>query len=137
MEKRRMVWAVVGLLSLISAAAYADDLTGADRILCSAIQATICESGGECESGSPWLWNIPQFVVVDFKEETLSTTKASGENRITPIKNLQRTDGVIFLQGVEAGRAFSFVIEEETGTLSAAVARKGITVSVFGACTPR
>ena len=135
--KRRIVWAVVGLLSLVSAAAYADDLTGADQILCTAVQATICDSGGECETGSPWLWNIPQFVVVDFEQKTLGTTKASGENRTTPIKHLQRTDGLIFLQGVEAGRAFSFVIEEETGTLSAAVARNEITVSVFGACTPR
>ena len=129
MEKRRMMWAVVGLLSLVSAAAYADDISGADRILCSAIQATICESGGECEIGPPWLWNIPQFVVVDFKEETLGTTKASGENRITPIKNLQRTDGVIFLQGVEAGRAFSFVIEEETGTDVTVLIKEGRRVS--------
>ena len=137
MAKRRMVWSLVGLLGLVSAAAFADDLTGADRILCTSVHATICDSGGECEIGAPWLWNIPQFVVVDLKKETLGTTKASGEDRVTPIKNLQREDGLIFLQGVEAGRAFSFVIEEETGTLSAAVARNGITVSVFGACTPR
>ena len=57
-------------------------------------------------------------------------------NRATPIKNLHREDGLIFLQGVEMGRAFSFVIQEETGDLSAAVAREDVTVSVFGACTP-
>ena len=137
MAKRRMMWAMVGLLSFVSAATYADDLTGADRILCTAVQATVCDTSGECEIGSPWLWNIPQFIVVDFKEKSLGTTKASGENRVTPIKNIQRADGLIFLQGVEGGRAFSFVIEEETGDLSAAVARNGVTVSVFGACTPR
>jgi hypothetical protein len=49
---------------------------------------------------------------------------------------MQRTDGMIVLQGFEAGRAFSFVIQEESGQLSAAIARQGITVSVFGACTP-
>ena len=137
MAKRRMMWAVAGLLSFVSVAAYADDITGADRVLCTAVQATVCDTSGECEIGSPWLWNIPQFIVVDFKEKTFGTTKASGENRVTPIKNIQRADGLIFLQGVEAGRAFSFVIEEETGDLSAAVARNGVTVSVFGACTPR
>ncbi len=137
MAKRRVMWAVVGLLSVVSAAAYADDLTGADLILCTAVQATVCDTSGECEIGSPWLWNIPQFIVVDLKGKTFGTTKASGENRMTPIKNIEYADGLIFLQGVEGGRAFSFVIEEETGDLSAAVARNGVTVSVFGACTPR
>lgn len=137
MAKRRMIWAAVGLLGFVSTAAYADDVTGADRILCTAVQATICDTSGECEIGSPWLWNIPQFIEVDFKAKTFGTTKASGENRQTPIKYIERADGLIFLQGVEGGRAFSFVIEEETGDLSAAVARSGVTVSVFGACTPR
>src|SRR5438093_847135 len=65
----------------------------------------------------------------------LRTTKASGENRSTPIKNLERADGSIFLQGVEKGRAFSFAIEEDTGFATIAVARRGRGVTVFGACT--
>ena len=67
----------------------------------------------------------------------LGTTPASGERRITPFKNFQREDGVIFIQGVERGRAFSFVIDEDSGQASIAVARRGITVSVFGTCTPQ
>jgi hypothetical protein len=134
---KRLMWVVAaGLLAMLPTVTNADNLSGADRILCTAVQATICESGGECEIGLPWLWNIPQFVVVDLEAKTLGTTKASGENRVTPIKNLQRAEGMIFLQGIEAGRAFSFAIQEETGRLSAAIARQEITVSVFGACTP-
>ena len=53
-----------------------------------------------------------------------------------PVNSLSRKDGQIFLQGVENGRAFSLVINEQTGVLSAAVARENTTVSVFGACTP-
>ena len=119
-----------------SQAALADDVTGVSRMLCTPVQATICTVDGDCEIGLPWMWNIPQFVEVDLSKQTLSTTKASGENRVTPMKNLVREDGVIFLQGVDGGRAFSFVIEEERGTLSAAVAREDATVSIFGACTP-
>jgi hypothetical protein len=37
---------------------------------------------------------------------------------------------------LENGRAFSLVINESTGMLSAAVARDGKSVGVFGACTP-
>ena len=84
----------------------------------------------------PWNLNIPQFLQLNLKDKTMSTTKASGENRATPIKTLTREGGQIYLQGLEGGRAFSFVINEESGLLSAGVATDGKVVSVFGACTP-
>ncbi len=127
---------VVAFACAAGTPARADQLAGHDKILCTAVQATFCVVDGDCEVGAPWSWNIPQFIEVDLIGKRLSTTKASGENRSTPILNLSRAKGLIFLQGIEAGRAFSFVIEEETGMLSAAVAREGVTVGVFGACTP-
>ena len=120
-----------------AAPARADNTTGADKLLCTTAQATRCAEDGDCVIGVPWNWNIPQFIEVDLAAKTLRTTKASGENRSTAIKYLERAGGQIVLQGVEAGRAFSFVIDEETGLLTAAVAREGIGVTVFGACTPR
>ena len=124
------------LLVLASGVALADDLKGASRIVCSAAQATVCADDGECETDLPWTWNIPQFIEIDLAGKMLATTKASGENRQTPIETMKREEGWIFLQGVENGRAFSFALEEETGLLTVAVARPGLTVSVFGACTP-
>jgi hypothetical protein len=119
-----------------AARATADDLTGEQSLLCTAVQATLCSTDGDCETEPPWNLNIPQFIQVDLKEKKLSTTPASGENRSTPIGTLLREDGNIYLQGVEGGRAYSFVIAEKTGALVAAVARNGKAVSVFGACTP-
>jgi len=113
----------------------ADDLHGVDRILCSAVSVTVCTVDGDCETDLPYNWNIPQFIEIDLAKKMLSTTKASGENRQTPAASIRREDGWIYLQGVEGGRAFSFVIDETTGLTSIAVARKGLTVSVFGACT--
>ena len=132
---------IVTLFTLMSAAIgaaplTADDVTGVSRLLCSSVEATVCDVNGDCEMGPPWNWDIPQFIEVDLSRKKLSTTPASGENRSTPILNITREQGVLFLQGVEGGRAFSFVIHESTGAVSAAVARDGITVSVFGACTP-
>ena len=45
-------------------------------------------------------------------------------------------DDAFYLQGVERGRAFSFVINKSTGFMSAAIAREFLTVTGFGACTP-
>ncbi len=133
----RIRWAAVVLtLMIASTAAFADDLTGVKAFLCTAATVNQCSSDGECTSGAAWSLNIPQFIEVDLAKKTLSTTKASGENRTTPIKNLERDNGLIILQGAEAGRAFSWVITEETGMATISVAIDGRGVIVFGACTP-
>jgi hypothetical protein len=116
--------------------AWAEDLTSAEKILCTSVEATVCYADGDCEFGPPWNWGVPQFIEIDFQTKQLSTTKASHERRASPFKNEQRSEGLIFLQGVENGRAFSIVIEEATGRLSAAIASDVMTLSVFGACTP-
>lgn len=138
MKKRIEVMAAAFVAAAIGASgrARADDLTGQDRLLCTAVQVTRCMETGTCSSELPWNLNIPQFIEVDLKAKSFSTTKASGENRTTPIRSLQREDGLLVLQGFETGRAFSFVIHEESGIASVAVARDGLTVSIFGACTP-
>jgi hypothetical protein len=124
------------LIGGAAAPAFADDLAGQKAILCTAVQATDCHPDTGCETTAPWNLNIPQVIEIDLAGKMLSTTKASGENRSTPIRSLLREDGNIYLQGVEGGRAFSFVITEATGMASIAVAREDVTVSVFGVCTP-
>ena len=121
---------------LISSLATADDLTGSNRFLCSAALVTACTSDGECENGAPWDLNVPSFIEVDLDKKELSTTKASQENRKTPIKNVERDDDAIVVQGYERGRAFSLMIVEKTGMMTAAVARGDLGIVVFGACTP-
>jgi hypothetical protein len=120
----------------LPAISMADDLTGQDRLLCTPVEVTRCTESGTCTSEVPWNLHIPQFIEVDLKARTFATTKASGENRATPIRSVLREEGLIVLQGFEQGRAFSFVIHEESGMVSVAVARDGLTVSIFGACTP-
>ena len=73
---------------------------------------------------------------VDLDARRMSTTAASGENRTTPIEHLKRVDGAVVFHGYEMGRAFSWVIDEQTGYVTAAIAADGMAVSVFGACTP-
>ncbi len=115
----------------------ADDLTGADRFLCAAVQANVCTPEGKCESGPPWGWNIPAFVEVDLAAKKLGTTPKSGERRETAIPSIRRDNGLIVLQGFEMGRAYSVLIKEGTGEASFAVAREHLVVSVFGSCTPQ
>ena len=80
--------------------------------------------------------NVPQFIEVDLEAKRLATTEASGENRQTPIEHLRRVDGNIVFHGFEMGRAFSWVIDEASGRVTVAIATDGISVAIFGACTP-
>jgi len=136
MGKRFPTAFLVLLVFSISAAAAADDLKGSNQILCTAVQAMVCTEDGDCVVDNPWAFNIPQFLEIDLTGKKVSTTRASGENRSSPIKTLERDDEAIYIQGIELGRAFSLVINESSGMLTAAVARDGKSVGVFGACTP-
>ena len=127
---------LTGLLTLWAGQSLADSVIGSQKIVCSAIEAKVCDVGGECAGGSPLELKIPQFLIVDLKGKSLSTTQASGENRTTDIRNLTRTDGQIVLQGEQLGRAFSMVVHEESGLASIAIALDGQTIGVFGLCTP-
>lgn len=134
--KRVWVVAIVVATVLVAPAAVADDLTGAGKLLCTAVQATRCEATGDCVVDLPWNLNVPQFIEVDLTTKRLGTTPASGENRATVADTVRREKGTIVLQGFENGRAFSIVIDEPSGMMSAAVAADGLAVAVFGACTP-
>ena len=129
-----MVGAVLAMFAAMPVVA--DDLTGADRFLCASGEVTVCEMDGECTTGPPWEFNVPDFIEVDLEAGLLKTTEASEENRQTPILRIIREDGLIVLQGLEMGRAFSFNIEEASGTMTAVAARNGLFVGSFGVCTP-
>ena len=136
MDKRVATLLVALTLAMASSSVVADDLTGHDRFLCSIGDVTMCNVDWECETASPSRFNIPDFIVFDLEAGLLKTTEASQENRQTPILHVSREDGLIVLQGLEMGRAFSFNIEEDTGVLAAAAARPGGFSGAFGVCTP-
>jgi len=130
---RKLALMLTGLL--VGTVVRAENLSGADELLCSVSRVMLCVETGECYDVQPWEADIPQFVLVDTRRKIISTTRASQDPRSTPVASYQRDGGKIFLQGMQMGRAFSFVIDEATGLITAAVARDGIAVSIFGACT--
>ena len=130
---RKIIMVFAGMVS--AGLAYAENLEGVDRMVCAAAEVQICVEYDTCYSAAPMDLGVPEFVVIDTNDKTISTTKSSSQNRSTTITSVQKVDGLIFLQGVEGGRGFSFVIDEDSGRMTVAVARDGIAVSVFGACT--
>ncbi len=130
---KNLAIACTGILA--GSVSIAENLEGADELLCAAGQAQVCFENGECISSAPWELSIPDFVVIDTNEKTVSTTKASGENRSSPFASVQKIDGIVYLQGIEGQRSFSFVIDEASGHMTVAIVRDGFSVTVFGMCT--
>ena len=131
MKKLSMVIAGIAAAGM----AQAENLNDVDKMICAASQVQICIEDDTCYSATPEDLGIPDFVVIDTDKQTISTTKASDLNRSTAISVTSKVDGLIYLQGIEGGRAFSFVIDEATGRMTVSVARDGFSVSVFGVCT--
>ena len=130
---KKFIASAAGLLAV--GAVQADDVSGVDRMVCAAAQVQICVEYDTCYAASAVELGVPDFVIIDMKKKTISTTKASNENRSTAFTTVGKQEGLIYLQGMEGGRAFSFVIDEATGRMTVAVSRDGLAVSVFGACT--
>ena len=132
MSKR---FAIGSTLVLAAGPALAENVENVDEMICAAAHAQICLETSQCFAATPQELAVPDFILIDTKKRTVSTTRASGMNRSTGFSHFRREGGLITLQGFESGRAFSFVIEEMTGRLTAAIARDGLTVTVFGVCT--
>ena len=113
----------------------ADDVTGAERLLCAPTNAHECVDT-ECASGLAQLLNFQPFVIIDLEEEQIRSTATSARKRKTPFTRSERGDGLIMFQGYEMGRAFSGIISEETGEITMAIAMDHGAVVVFGNCTP-
>jgi len=130
---KKLAIAVAGMV--IGGLVQADSLEDVDRMVCAAAQVQICIESDTCYSATAAELDVPEFVVIDIKKKVISTTRASNQNRSTSLKSVEKSDGLIYLQGMEGGRAFSFVIDEASGHMTVSVARDGLSVSVFGACT--
>jgi hypothetical protein len=130
---KKLAIAVAGMV--IGGLVQADSLEDVNRMVCAAAQVQICIESDTCYSATAAELDVPEFVVIDIRKKVISTTRASNLNRATTFNSVEKSDGLIYLQGIEGGRAFSFVIDEASGHMTVSIARDGIAVSVFGACT--
>ena len=113
----------------------ADDVGSQGEVVCALQIAASCDLDGDCLEGVPMEWNIPAFIVIDLEGKMLSTTANDARPRISPIRHVERSEDTIYLQGIENRRAYSIVIEQASGLLSATMSTIGFNVSLFGSCT--
>ena len=126
-----VLWAV-GICLVPHHAAAAGKYDGSVPLLCVPLSVTECGAEGECQKGAPQSVNLPQFFRVDF---TTMTLRAVEENRESAIKNVDRVNGNMILQGVQGQLGWTLVISEDMGQMSATIAGAGEGYLIFGTCT--
>ena len=124
-------------------AGYADKVKpvdeGSTRMLCVLTSAVGCDSRSGCQGTPVEDLNIPQFFKIVTEKNTMTPVGVAEEVAAvwaTMIKDLQRMDGKIFLQGIEV-RGWSIVICEETGKRSLTASGDDEAFVLFGVCIPQ
>lgn len=135
-----VLWGIVAAvcLCIASSGAGAAGLDGSTRMLCVFTSAAGCDSRSGCQGTPVEDLNMPQFFKVDIEKKTMTPVGVAQEIEAaweTRIKNFERMDGKIFLQGIEV-RGWSMVICEETGKLTLTASGDDEAFVLFGACIP-
>ena len=135
MNRFRIVsFAICAFLGMVATAA-AGDFDGSKRLICAPSDVFECGPAIDCQRATPETVNIPRFIRVDVKKKQLSGSVAGGEEVSTGIQNISTKDGKLTLQGAENARAWSLVIDQETGHMSASVSDNVEGFLLFGGCT--
>jgi hypothetical protein len=134
---KRSLWVVFGLVIagswIAEGAALSADMDGTAPILCALITVTECDRWGDCGPADPEVLALPPFIRVDASKKTMEATDGSG--RKTTIQTVGKENGRLLLQGAENGRAWSLVIGQKAGEMTAEVADHDGGFVISGTCT--
>ncbi len=125
------------VLCMASLQAEAAGFDGSTPILCAITKSLGCDSDSGCEAATVESLNLPHFMRVDLKKNIATgadPAPMNGNQKITPIRTIQRMDGTIILQGIEL-RGWSAVIDEQTGKMTLTVSGDDEAFVLFGVCT--
>jgi len=136
MHKRLYSTALALCIGLtISGVASASEIDGTSNLICAAIDVVGCENGPGCIEGQARFFDLPEFMFVDFGQKLVRATKESGHKQVSPIKNFEKTESQLILQGIENHRGWSVAIDRQTGRMSVTLAGPDLSFMIFGACT--
>jgi len=125
----------VGLLG--TSLARAGDFDGSKPLICAVLKVVACPQGEEPLVGDAETVDLPQFFHIDFEKKLITGKGPEGDSRQTKIETMVRQDGKLILQGIQQGKAWAAIIDEETGKVVITGLDAGIGIVVFGACVVR
>jgi hypothetical protein len=126
----------IGLTLALPAAAAEDPFSSHDALLCAVSSASECAPDGGCEATTPDEINFARFARVDIKNRQMKAVWPKEMNRSTPIEQLVESSGLIVMQGLDQGVAWSLTIDKPSGAFVAAATGKSVVYVLNGTCMP-
>jgi hypothetical protein len=128
-------WLTIVLCAVAPGPAGAAELDGSAPILCALMGVTECDRWGLCEGIEGTSMGLPPFVRVNVGGKALEPLDGSGRKTAIHSSMLVKEPARLILQGGEQGRAWSVVIDQKTGEMTAAIADHDGGFLIAGACT--
>jgi hypothetical protein len=88
-----------------------------------------CVAGKECLSGLPAEYGAPTSLRIDFANK-----QVLGEHRKSKIRDLEKKDGQLLLQGREMGYGWTIAIEQKSGDMTLSLVNREGAFLLFGRC---
>ena len=130
------------IICMFSVPAIAGNFDGSKELLCAVMDIMECIPGGKCQEVTAEEVGIPNFLRIDINEKKLSATFGNGSKKNSAIKNIEKIDGKVILQGAEDGiegirdgLGWSLAIDEENGKMVLTASGDAVAFVMFGACT--
>lgn len=138
----RRVLAVPGALALAiavgmaPAGASAAGFDGSANLICAANNVVACTKASVCVQGEASAFDLPVFMYVDFKAKVVKArTEGDAKQVESPIRNFQKSNTQLVLQGIENGHGWGISIDQTGGRMTTTVSGESASFMIFGACT--
>ncbi len=121
---------VMVLAASFSMMALAEPIDGRKRVICATTELQDCVAGSECLKGLPAEYGAPTSLRIDFANK-----QVLGERRKSKIRDMEKSNGQILLQGREMGFAWTIGIDSKSGEMTVSLLNREGAFILFGSCT--
>lgn len=123
---------IAAALPLAGNAALAEGLDAAKPITCKLNGSAQCDAAASCIDVTLEQINLAEELRLDFEKQQIAS---QGDERTSPIDDVDVLESVLVLQGHQSGRGWTIVIDRASGHLSAALAETAGAFVIAGECT--
>jgi len=124
------------LIGAAPVAASAAGYDGSSNLICAANNVVACTKASICVQGEASTFDLPIFMYVDFKAKVVKArTEGDAKQVESPIRNFQKSNTQLILQGIENGHGWNISIDQTGGRMTTTIAGESGSFAIFGACT--
>lgn len=126
---------LAGALFFASGTAIAKEAyDGTSNFICATQGVMACVDGAICSKGQARDFDMPDFMLVDFKGKAIRAFYDGDKEATSAIKNMESSGTQLVLQGVENDHGWSVAVHRENGRMSAGAVGNEVSFTLFGAC---